>query len=374
MNIPTCSDPQHKGNPLNLVCIERSCQASGLICSYCLLKTHSSHVKYCVPIKDFFKAVNKANNPKIKEDLGHLGSDIIKQHHAIIVEFRTYLKQILEKINSIQSTIEQEMKHLTQVSEIFIGEGLEKSLNVINSDKSSQAQLQEEVKKLVPLIALSETQELVALGKEEKRKEVDRIRKMAEVLERESKYWMDKSLQDLCNVQKSIEKATQKKLVVQKSENRYGLCQEGWTQQHTDAISFQHSKKDEIWLTGLGIYEVIFWPEQPLFYTIALYEGNGVNEKKLLFRDKFKIDKMMSESLDDHIYMLHLTNKAIKLDPNAVYTISITPSQQCITYYGMNGSSSSQDFSYFDTLFDKGQSTNGTVQSMGYFPCFMYEA
>lgn len=47
------------------------------------------------------------------------------------------------------------------------------------------------------------------------------------------------------------------------------------------------------------------------------------------------------EHVDNHVYMLTLTNKAIKLDPKVIYTISIIPDQNCITYYGMNGQANS---------------------------------
>lgn len=59
-----CEDKEHLDNPLNLFCLDADCQMKGLICSFCLLKSHQQHVKNVFPLKTIIQNLNKANNPK----------------------------------------------------------------------------------------------------------------------------------------------------------------------------------------------------------------------------------------------------------------------------------------------------------------------
>lgn len=59
-----CTVKEHADNLMNLVCLEEDCPARGLICSFCLLTDHQSHVKSVFPLKTLIAQLNQANNPK----------------------------------------------------------------------------------------------------------------------------------------------------------------------------------------------------------------------------------------------------------------------------------------------------------------------
>jgi hypothetical protein len=73
-----------------------NCKLRGLICSHCLIQNHSEHVKKCVPLKEILLSLNKANNPKIREELGFIGCEILKQHNQMILGFRKHIKSLKE--------------------------------------------------------------------------------------------------------------------------------------------------------------------------------------------------------------------------------------------------------------------------------------
>ena len=102
------------------------------------------------------------------------------------------------------------MKILISEAEMFVGTALEDSLEKINSETITAQELNEELIKLLPLIRQSADGVVEALGDEEKNKEAQRIRKMAEILERETRFYMERSLDDLQKLEKSIVKAANK--------------------------------------------------------------------------------------------------------------------------------------------------------------------
>jgi len=73
-----CSEPGHESNQANVICLEKNCHKHGLICSYCIIIDHKSHVSNCVPYSDFLQALSKINMAKVKESLNIISSEIIK--------------------------------------------------------------------------------------------------------------------------------------------------------------------------------------------------------------------------------------------------------------------------------------------------------
>ncbi len=62
--------------------------------------------------------------------------------------------------------------------------------------------------------------------------------KKAEILERETRYWMEKSLQDLSLLENNIFVATKKSFDDKKSKNRFSVINDGWSFSTTEYITF----------------------------------------------------------------------------------------------------------------------------------------
>ncbi|KAL4454355.1 hypothetical protein ABPG74_012312 [Tetrahymena malaccensis] len=380
MQVQFCQKKEHHQNPINLVCLSEECEFKGLLCSFCLIEKHSQHVNECVPLKKVLQALNKVNNPNTKEELGFIGCDILKQHYFLFSQFRRYITAIQDSIKSLEQAIEKKMLELRQESELFVGNLLEQSMEKLNDPNCNAETIQQELKKLFPLLQISPIQgEVQCLGVEQKQKEAERITKSAELLERECKFWMEKSLEDLKKLENNILIATRRRPISKISQSRFGKSQSGWVLSETEALTFEINKEQDIWLKGFGMFEVTSLPKDitndrenngSLNIDVKLFQG-GNTQGKVLHEEIIHISRDLHANFD-HIIEINL-QKPLKLETKQKYTITLKPNRECISYFGYNGCFQTSDFKYYDSVVSKDLKNNSSGVLLGQFPVFYYE-
>ncbi|CAD8187166.1 unnamed protein product [Paramecium pentaurelia] len=364
-----CEDKEHLDNPLNLFCLEAECLNKGLICSFCLLKSHQDHVKNVFPLKTIVQSLNKANNPKNQQELHNKGNEIFAKHHNIKQTFRQNLIEIKEILNKLEKEIEKQIKLLDLEADLFVGDAFEKSISMLNMDKLSKIQIEQAIEKIEPLLKTCDGQ-IWILRDTEVNQQAQKLIKTAEVIERESKYWLEKCLIDLKKLYETCQHPIKKQVKIQSSQNRYQLTYEQWNLKETDAICLRSKKKHDIWLSGVGLYEITTWPEQELVFQVQIFEGSNLNSKKIIYQDKFVIKNDME--FVNHIGKMYF-KKAIKIEYDKPYTIALTPNQSCLSYYGANGKFETDEFQFEEPTFSQEFSDNSTTINQGVVPQFFYE-
>ncbi|CAD8168904.1 unnamed protein product [Paramecium pentaurelia] len=364
-----CQDQDHSGNPLNLFCLDKECQNKGLICSFCMLKYHQQHVKNVFPLKTIVSNLNQANNPKNQQELHNKGNQIFEQHHKIKQTFRQNLIEIKEMLNKLEKEIEKQIKVLDLEADLFVGDAFEKSITLLNMQKLNKEQIEQAIEKIEPLLKICDGQ-IWILRDTEINKSAQKLIKTAEVIERESKYWLEKCLVDLNKLYETCQNPIKKQVKILTSQNRYQLTYEQWNLKETDAICFRSKKKYDIWLSGVGLYEITTWPEQPLSFTVQIFEGANVNSKNVIYKDIFTIQPDMD--FCNHQGKIYF-NKAIKIEFDKPYTIALKPNQSCLSYYGANGKFETDEFEFSQPSFTQEFSDNSTTINQGVIPLFYYE-
>ncbi|CAD8183720.1 unnamed protein product [Paramecium octaurelia] len=369
MEVIYCQDQDHTGNPLNLFCLDKECQSKGLICSFCLLKSHQEHVNNVFPLKTIIQNLNKANNPKNQQELYNKGNQIFEKHHKIKQTFRSNLIQIKEILNKLEKEIQKQIKVLDLEASLFVGDAFEKSISVLNKQKLQKEEIEQAIEKIEPLLKTCDGQ-IWILRESEINQSAQKLLKIAEVIERESKYWLEKCLLDLNKLYEICQNPIKKQVQILTSQNRYQLTYEQWNLKETDAISFRSKKKHDIWLSGVGLYEITTKPEQPLSFTVQIFEGANVNSKMVIYEDTFSVQPNIN--FCNHIGKMCF-NKAIKIEFDKPYTIALKPNQSCLSYYGANGLLETEEFQFSEPSFTQEFSDNSTTINQGVIPHFYYE-
>ncbi|CAD8099528.1 unnamed protein product [Paramecium sonneborni] len=364
-----CLNQEHSENPLNLFCLDNECTNKGLICSFCLLKFHQQHVKNVFPLKTIVSSLNRANNPKNQQELHNKGNEIFEKHHKIKQTFRQNLIEIKEILNKLEKEIEKQIKVLDLEADLFVGDAFEKSIKVLNMQQLKKEQIEQAIEKIEPLLKTFEGQ-IWILRDTEINQQAQKLIKTAEVIERESKFWLEKCLIDLKKLYETCQNPIKKQVKILTSQNRYQLTYEQWNLKETDAICFKSKKKHDIWLSGVGLYEITTWPEQPLQFNVQLFEGAILNKKKIIYEDTFSIKPEME--FQNHIGKIYF-NKAIKIEFDKPYILALKPNQSCLSYYGANGKFETEEFSYSEPQFTQEFSDNSTTINQGVIPQFYYE-
>lgn len=101
------------------------------------------------------------------------------------------------------------------------------------------------------------------------------------------------------------------------------MAYEQWNLKETDAICFKSKKKQEIWLSGVGLYEITTFPQKELYFNVSIFDGNQLSKQKLIFSDNFEV-KPTDEFLN-HIGRIFF-QKAIKIEHDKPYTIGMIDS------------------------------------------------
>ncbi|CAK86603.1 unnamed protein product (macronuclear) [Paramecium tetraurelia] len=380
MEVIYCQDKDHTGNPLNLFCLDKECQNKGLICSFCLLNCHQEHVNNVFPLKTIVQNLNKANNPKNQQELYNKGNQIFEKHHKIKQTFRQNLIRIKEILNKLEKEIEKQIKVLDLEAGLFVGDAFEKSISVLNKQKLQKEQIEQAIEKIEPLLKTCDGQ-IWILRESEINQSAQKLIKIAEVIERESKYWLEKCLLDLNRLYETCQNPIKKQVKILTSQNRYQLTYEQWNLKETDAISFRSKKKHDIWLSGVGLYEIttrsgittshLRFKYLKVQMSIGLALINCIFSKKVIYEDTF--DVLPNIDYCNHIGKMCF-NKAIKIEFDQPYTIALKPNQSCLSYYGANGKLETEEFQFSEPSFTQEFSDNSTtINQRRVIPHFYYE-
>lgn len=61
-----------------------------------------------------------------------------------------------------------------------------------------------------------------------------------------------------------------------------------WNLKETEALSFKSKRKHDLWLSGLGVYEVTALPENgELSFLIEIFQGQELNKDAILYSERF---------------------------------------------------------------------------------------
>lgn len=100
-----CELGNHLNVPLNLFCVSEECKSNCLICCYCLLENHASHVNDCCKLDDFIEKIKKITeeNPfkceELKEKSRKNFEDLLEKLEKEKNQLIALLDEEIEKIN-----------------------------------------------------------------------------------------------------------------------------------------------------------------------------------------------------------------------------------------------------------------------------------
>lgn len=139
-----CELGNHLNVPLNLVCLNEECKSNCVICCYCLLEGHASHVNDCCKLDDFIEKIKKITeeNPfkcnklkeKSKKNFDDLLGKIENEKNNIISRINEEREKINYFFESKQRTVLQIFESLTtKLKDLYKNlEIIENEINIKN--------------------------------------------------------------------------------------------------------------------------------------------------------------------------------------------------------------------------------------------------
>lgn len=91
----------------------------------------------------------------------------------------------------MEKEIEKQIKHLDLEADLFVGDAFEKAIAILNSEILTKVQIENAIEKIEPLLKIAQGH-IWILRDTEINQQAQKLIKTAEILDRETKYWLEK--------------------------------------------------------------------------------------------------------------------------------------------------------------------------------------